>query len=87
MGQESSGRSKYFASEIQNQEDAKEPTSKRKVEKSSADVQPPHVHSLNDDGDDDGDETGKSSAEMTPNVIHKAEGGLDVIQTYVFQTD
>ncbi|KAI3744070.1 hypothetical protein L1987_57142 [Smallanthus sonchifolius] len=65
MVQESSGRSKYFASDKHNQEDAKELTSKRKVEKSSADIQPPHVHSLNDDDDDD-DETGKSSAEMTP---------------------
>ncbi|XP_076912705.1 replication factor C subunit 1-like [Bidens hawaiensis] len=87
-GQESSGRrktSKYFASEKQNQEDAKEVSgsaSKRKVEKPSADVKPPPVkkpHFADDEGDDDDDfvlpKTGKSSVEATPSKKQKSGTG------------
>ncbi|KAI3744069.1 hypothetical protein L1987_57141 [Smallanthus sonchifolius] len=87
-GQESSGRrktSKYFASEKQNQEDVKEvsgPTSKRKVEKSSADVQPPPVKKLHTVKDDDDDfvlhKTGKSSAEVTPSKKLKSGSGKGI---------
>ncbi|KAJ0642346.1 putative BRCT domain, AAA+ ATPase domain, ATPase, AAA-type, core, replication factor C subunit 1 [Helianthus annuus] len=89
-GQESSGRrktSKYFASEKQNQEDAKEasgPTSKRKVEKSSSNAQPSpakKLHKVNDDDDDDDfvlPKTGKSSDETTPSKKLKSGSGKGI---------
>ncbi|KAD4982838.1 hypothetical protein E3N88_19509 [Mikania micrantha] len=86
-GQESSGRrktSKYFASENQNQEDAKEvsvPPSKRKADKSSADVHSSpakKLHTVNDDDDFVLPKIGKGSAEMTPSKKLKSGSGKGI---------